>query len=216
MRSSQITNALVALSVSLLAGTASASTFEARDVQLTAQQIEAIAPTSNTCDGAPNPDECATSEQAALNIAKSFETYEVTSPAEQAAVIGLMAFESGDFKYNRNHYPGVPGQGTRNMQSPAFNAQYAASLSGIADQAVSLAADPAGLLDLLLEDEAKDFGSGAWFLTSQCTPDVRTQLQSGSVDGWASFISGCVGTEASGDRQAYWQRAVEALGVQNA
>ncbi|KAK1149901.1 hypothetical protein N8T08_003457 [Aspergillus melleus] len=252
MRSSQITNALVALSVSLLAGTASASTFEARDVQLTAQQIEAIAPTSNTCDGAPSPDECATSEQAALNIAKSFETYEVTSPAEQAAVIGLMAFESGDFKYNRNHSPGIPGQGSmctyrfvlhiapslssplyssaqyrkqsltytaapaRNMQSPSFNAQYAASLSGIADQAVSLAADPAGLLDLLLADEANDFGSGAWFLTSQCTPDVRTQLQSGSMDGWASFISGCVGTEASGDRQAYWQRAVEALGAQSA
>ncbi|KAI9040937.1 uncharacterized protein KD926_007611 [Aspergillus affinis] len=214
MRSSQITNALLALSVPLLAGTASASTFEARDVQLTAQQIEAIAPTSNTCDGAPIPEECATSEQAALNIAKSFETYEVTSPAEQAAVIGLMAFESGDFKYNHNQ--GNPGQGTRNMQSPAFNAQYAASLTSIADQAVALAADPVGLLNLLVGDETIDFGSGAWFLTTQCTPDVRTQLQTGSAAGWAAFVSGCVGTDASGDRQAYWQRAAEALGVQTA
>lgn len=109
MRSSQITNALLALSVPLLA---SASTFQAREVQLTAQQLETVAPTSNTCDGAPAPDECATSEQAATNIAKSFDTYQVTSPAEQAAVIGLMAFESMDFKYNRNHFPGVPGQGS--------------------------------------------------------------------------------------------------------
>ncbi|PLB49482.1 hypothetical protein P170DRAFT_185013 [Aspergillus steynii IBT 23096] len=211
MRSSQITNALLALSVPLLAGTASASTIQARDVQLTAQQIEAIAPTSNTCDGAPAPGECATSEQAALNIAKSFETYQVTSPAEQAAVIGLMAMESGDFKYSRNQVN--IGQGTRNMQSPAFNSQYAASLPGIADQAAALASDPAGLLDALVANEEYDFGSGAWFLTTQCTPDVRTQLQTGSEEGWASFISGCVGTDANEARRDYWTRAVEALGA---
>lgn len=119
MKASQITNALLAFSVSLLAGSASASAIQARDVQLTAQQIEAIAPTSNTCDGAPSEGECATSEQAAQNIAKSFETYQVTSPAEQAAVIGLMAFESVEFKYNRNHFPGVPGQGS--MRPHFFN-----------------------------------------------------------------------------------------------
>jgi hypothetical protein len=25
----------------------------------------------------------------------------------------LMAFESDDFKYNKNHFPGVPGQGSK-------------------------------------------------------------------------------------------------------
>lgn len=102
------------------------------------------------------------------------------------------------------------------MQSPAFNSQYAASLPGIADQVVSLASDPVGLLDVLLSDEEYDFGSGAWFLTTQCSPDVRTQLQSGSEAGWASFVSGCVGTDANEERKAYWMRATQALGVQSA
>lgn len=76
-----------------------------------------------------------------------------------------------------------------------------------------MASDPAGLLDLLLQNEEYDFGSGAWFLTTQCTPDVRTQLQSGSEAGWAAFITSCVGTDANEERKAYWSRAAQALGV---
>jgi hypothetical protein len=33
--------------------------------------------------------------------------YKVTSKAEQAAIVSLMAFETEDFKYNKNHFPGV-------------------------------------------------------------------------------------------------------------
>ncbi|RHZ52643.1 hypothetical protein CDV55_102056 [Aspergillus turcosus] len=185
----------------------------ARDVKITAAQIETIAPKSKSCADAPAPGECATSEQAAANIAKSFETYKVTSAAEQAAVIGLMAFESLDFEYNRNHFPGVPGQGTRNMQSPAFNAKYAASLPTLADKLKGVSGDPTGVLDLLLSNEEYDFGSGAWFLTTQCSQDVRSELQSGSEAGWQKFISSCVGTDANEERKAYWTRAVQALGV---
>lgn len=60
------------------------------------------------------PGECSTAAQAVPFITKSFATYNVTSRAEQAALISLMAFESGDFKYNRNHFPppGRPGQGS--------------------------------------------------------------------------------------------------------
>ncbi|KAA8643233.1 uncharacterized protein ATNIH1004_009995 [Aspergillus tanneri] len=215
MKSSQFTNALWVLSMPLLSGAASASVLpRSGSVHISTEQIEAIAPTSSSCDSPPSPGECATAEQAAKNIAASFETYRVTSLAEQAAVIGLMAFESGDFKYNRNHYPGVPGQGTRNMQSPAFNAKYAASIPDIADKLAQVGSDPAGVLDILLNDEAYDFGSGAWFLTTQCTQHVRTQLQSGSEAGWAAYISSCVGTGANEARKAYWTRAVQALRAQ--
>ncbi|KAF7117522.1 hypothetical protein CNMCM5793_006544 [Aspergillus hiratsukae] len=184
-----------------------------RDAKITAAQIETIAPKSKSCADAPAPGECATSEVAAANIAKSFETYKVTSAAEQAAVIGLMAFESLDFEYNRNHFPGVPGQGTRNMQSPAFNAKYAASLPALADKLKDVSGDLAGVLDLLLSKEEYDFGSGAWFLTTQCSQDVRSELQSGSEAGWQKYISSCVGTDANEERKAYWTRAVQALGV---
>ncbi|THC91925.1 hypothetical protein EYZ11_008611 [Aspergillus tanneri] len=185
----------------LLSGAASASVLpRSGSVHISTEQIEAIAPTSSSCDSPPSPGECATAEQAAKNIAASFETYRVTSLAEQAAVIGLMAFESGDFKYNRNHYPGVPGQGT--------------SIPDIADKLAQVGSDPAGVLDILLNDEAYDFGSGAWFLTTQCTQHVRTQLQSGSEAGWAAYISSCVGTGANEARKAYWTRAVQALRAQ--
>lgn len=79
---------------------------------ITESQILTIAPTSNTCDNAPAVGECATAKTAATYTSQSFDTYGVTSKAEQAAVLSLMAFESLDFKYNKNHFPGVAGQGS--------------------------------------------------------------------------------------------------------
>ncbi|RHZ51867.1 uncharacterized protein CDV56_100690 [Aspergillus thermomutatus] len=246
MKPTHLYNALFFLALPSLGYAAPASTTTQRqrqdhralDVKITAAQIETIAPKSTSCANPPAPGECATSEQAAANIAKSFETYKVTSAAEQAAVVGLMAFESLDFEYNRNHFPGVPGQGSmfciyvlrgqvlwrmradrvgiriaRNMQSPAFNAKYAASLPALADKLKDVSGDPAGVLDLLLANEEYDFGSGAWFLATQCSQDVRSELQSGSEAGWQKYISSCVGTDANEERKAYWTRAVQALGV---
>ncbi|KDE80532.1 hypothetical protein AO1008_07453 [Aspergillus oryzae 100-8] len=84
-----------------------------RGTSITAQQIIAIAPSSaQSCTN-----RCADAEKVATNIAKSFDKYQVTSPAEQAAVISLMALESVEFLYNRNKSPGVPGQGSMYLQS---------------------------------------------------------------------------------------------------
>lgn len=80
--------------------------------EITPDQILAVSPKSSTCDNPPAEGECATAEQAAPFISDSFTTYAIDNVAEQAALISLMAFESGDFKYNRNHFPGVAGQGS--------------------------------------------------------------------------------------------------------
>ncbi|KAH8689614.1 hypothetical protein BGW36DRAFT_401942 [Talaromyces proteolyticus] len=181
-----------------------------RDLLITPGQLIAIAPTSTTCDNPPAPGECATAFHAAPRINEAFFTYAVFSPAEQAALISLMAFETLDFKYNRNHFPGVPGQGTRNMQSPAFNKQYALSIPEIRGK---VSDDVAANLDLLLSNERWDFGSAAWFLVSQCTEDQRRDLQSGSEQGWEAYISGCVGTTVTDARREYWTRAIEVLDV---
>jgi hypothetical protein len=90
----------------------SAKPVHTRNISLTPEQLIEIAPTSTTCEGAPAAGECATAKQAAPAISKAFKKYGVTSPAEQAALISLMAFETDDFKYNKNHFPGVPGQGS--------------------------------------------------------------------------------------------------------
>ncbi|CAI7659913.1 unnamed protein product [Penicillium glandicola] len=184
-----------------------------RDTALTESQLLTISPASKSCTDAPAEGECATAKQAAKFTSQSFETYKVTSKAEQAAIISLMAFESGDFKYNKNHFPGVAGQGTRNMQSPAFNKKYASSLPALKDKLPSVSNSPADLLDLLRNDSTTDFGSGAWFLTTQCSKEVRTALADGSETGWQRFISDCVGTSVTDERKEYWERAVKAIGV---
>lgn len=103
----------------------------ARDATLTESQVKAIAPKSNTCDDAPAKGECATAKQAAKFTSKSFTTYKVTSKAEQAAIISLMAFESGDFKYNKNHYPGVAGQGSKSTYNTICSTLYVGSIQSL-------------------------------------------------------------------------------------
>lgn len=99
------------------------------------------------------------------------------------------------------------------MQSPSYNKKYASSLPSLADQLPAVSNSPADLLDLLRANEAFDFGSGAWFLTTQCPADVRSALQKGDETGWSRYISDCVGTSVTDERKAYWERAVKALGV---
>ncbi|KAL4918019.1 hypothetical protein BDW62DRAFT_70443 [Aspergillus aurantiobrunneus] len=181
---------------------------------ITATQIESIAPKSSSCQNPPDfPEECATAAQAAPALTAAFKEYNITSRAEQAAIIGLIAMESGEFRYNKNHHPGVPGQGTRNMQSPDFNKEYAGSIPALADRLKEVQDEPAAVLDLLLEDATVDFASGAWFLTTQCDQGVREALQSGTEEGWEGYIVDCVGTDANRERRDYWVKAVEALGA---
>jgi hypothetical protein len=98
------------------------------------------------------------------------------------------------------------------MQFPAYNAKYAASIPALQGQLQSVP-EITGPLKLLLSNPAYDFGSAAWFLTTQCSPSVRTALQTGSESGWETYISQCVSTTATSDRKAYWARAAQVLDV---
>jgi hypothetical protein len=180
-----------------------------------------IAPTSNTCTNAPAAGECATATQAAPYLISAMSSYGITSPPELAAVLSLIAFESGDFKYNINHYPGRAGQGTRNMQMPDFNLQYAVSVPALVAQVqaiTSATSTTAGLSDdqlnavraLVLPDQYT-WASAAWFYTTKCA-SVRAQVQGGGQAGLEAYL-GCVGTTATSDRLAYWTRANTAFGL---
>jgi hypothetical protein len=185
-------------------------------------QLLIIAPTADTCSGAPFPTECDTADTAAPFLIDAMQRYQIYSPPELSALISLIAFETGEFKYNTNHYPapGRPGQGTRNMQMAQFNLDYALSISELKAQAQALAptGTTTGLSDdvlneiraLVLPDEYS-WGSAAWFLTTQCA-SIRPQLQAGGQAGWEAYL-GCVGTTATSDRMAYWTRANTAFGI---
>lgn len=177
---------------------------------LTAEKLIAIDPNTATCVGAEFPLECADAARAAPAISASFKKYEIESKGAQAALIGIMLFESGSFKYNKNHFPGRPGQGTRNMQMLDFNKEYATSLFGAEKATAASGTD--GVLGLVLGDEAS-FGSAAWFLNTKCPASIKAGLADGSSAGWIAYLTDCVGTEHTADRDVAWTAAKKALGI---
>lgn len=189
-----------------------------------AEQILAIAPSSSTCAGAAFPSECATASDAATHLIAAMQTYSVFNVHEIAALLSVMAYESGEFKYNTNHYPapGRPGQGTRNMQMASYNLMYAQSISELKSDldAITTATSTTGLSDdelnavraLVLPDQYS-FASAAWFLTTQCSASVRSALQAGGQGAYESYLTECIGTTATSDRLAYWTSANTAFGI---
>jgi hypothetical protein len=197
--------------LSLLAGSALAApavkpTPVARDLTA-ASIVAAIAPAATSC---ATTTECRTAEQAAPYLIDAMSQYGVTSRGEILGVISLMAYESVNFEYKHNVSPGRPGQGTANMQMFDYNFKYANSISDLQSEVSALGTittdDQKNQLLALVTDDKYNFGSGPWFLTTQCTQDVRDQLATGTDAGFSAYM-GCVGVTATSDRLAYWTRA---------
>lgn len=190
--------------------TAPSTNNNAASGSITASQLTQIAPTTVSCDGAPFPEECADATTAATALNSSFKKYGITKAEEKAALIAYILFESGEFKYSKNHYPGRPGQGTRMMAMPNFIAEYA---SAAADP--SALASAAGNVDAILAtvngDADKSFGSAAWFYSNKCTDAVKTGVRDGSMIGWQNFMTVCVGTTNDPAREEYWTKAKAVL-----
>lgn len=100
------------------------------------------------------------------------------------------------------------------MLMPPYIAKYIASMPEMKAQADAAGGDVTKLLGLVLDDE-HSLGSGAWFISSQCTEEVRMGLAGGSDAGWEKFITGCVGTTVTEQRRGYWVKAKEALGLKD-
>lgn len=79
---------------------------------ITSSQVVAAAPGSSSCATASFADECHDAGKATPLLNDAFKQYKQTTLGEVAALLGLMALESGDFQFNVNHYPGRPGQGS--------------------------------------------------------------------------------------------------------
>lgn len=178
--------------------------------------IEHAAPKSVKCD--PKNDECRTAKQAAPFITQGFYDHGIYDVKEMAAVLSLMAFESGDFQYKRNAFPGRPGQGTANMQMAKFNLLYAQSIPELKEKwgAVKTVdgASNSTLSDLLddVTDDKYNFASGPWFLTTQCEPSVRVSLQKDIDAGFKDYMD-CVGVTIDEARTKSINLAKEAFGL---
>jgi hypothetical protein len=70
---------------------------------ITADQIVQIAPSSAACNqSAQFADECRTAEQSAPFVNAGFQQFGINTVGEQAALLSLMLFETGGFKFDRN------------------------------------------------------------------------------------------------------------------
>lgn len=181
--------------------------------------IEEIAPGSAEC--AAGNTECRTARQATPHIFHGMARYGVWHPNQMAAVVALMAFESVDFAYKRNQYPGRPGQGTANMQMAEFNLEYARSIPALSGSVANVTsvdgqsdAELNRILDLVVPD-AYCFASGPWFLETQCGGQILAQLVQDIDLGFESYM-GCVGVAVTEDRRAYLGRAKQAFGIKDA
>ncbi|KAK8085620.1 hypothetical protein PG997_006891 [Apiospora hydei] len=196
----------------LLAGLAAASPIERRGGSAV-DMVLAIAPGSKSCDGSAD---CRTAQQAAPFMIQSFQDYKVYAAGQIAGVLALMAYESGDFKYKHNVSPGRPGQGTANMQMYPNNVKYAASIPDLKTKAASFTdnspdAQKNELLAMVTDDKY-NFGSGAWYLMTQCDSATQQALAKGDDAGFAAYMK-CVGVTVTDDRNAYWQRAKKAFSL---
>lgn len=174
---------------------------------LTLDKLLQIAPNSASCTSATYQDECHTATQALPQILASFQKYDITHPAVQAALVATMAYESAEFAYNRNHFPapGRPGQGTKAMMMPQFTAEYAASLGLPSTGDAQTVADGVEQIDYT-------FGAAAWYLTTKCDYSIREGMWGGSESAWETYVTQCLGTTVDSQRKAYWEKAVAALG----
>ncbi|KAI0010992.1 hypothetical protein F4779DRAFT_262957 [Xylariaceae sp. FL0662B] len=185
-----------------------------------ADVVAQIAPTSVSCEGAD--DDCRTNVQSGPLLAKAMCQYglnNVENYGRLAAVLALTAFESVGYKFKRNVSKNEPGQGTSNMQMFNYNLQYAKTFDELKPQVQGVdpnTQDPAvkNMVRDLVKDDKYNFGSGPWFLTSQC-PDAFNALIAGPGldDGFAQYMA-CVDVEIDEDRRAYWTRAKQAVGLE--
>ncbi|KAI0876867.1 hypothetical protein GGS24DRAFT_498490 [Hypoxylon argillaceum] len=195
-----------------LAGMSAAAPVVARD-KSAAEIIGIIAPASLSCADAT---ECRTNVQAAPFLIAAMAQYKLQSPGQIAAVLALTAFESVNYQYKHNVSPGRPGQGTSNMQMIDYNVEYAKSIPALADKVAALGditgTDKQNQLLALVNADEYNFGSGPWFLTTKCTPEVVSGLQAGTDAAFSAYM-GCVGVQLTDDRTAYWTRAKTAFGL---
>ncbi|CAI6332188.1 unnamed protein product [Periconia digitata] len=185
---------------------------------ITPEQLIAIAPKTASCNGAAFPDECADAARAAPAISASFKQYQIESKGAQAALIAIMLFESGSFQFNKNHFPGRPGQGTKNMQMPEFNREYATATVGadkvaLAEVPNNVNATAEAILGLVNSNDTLSFGSAAWYLNTKCDVSFKANLADGSQKTWDEYLTGCIETTADKERDDPWIAAKRVLMV---
>ena len=94
---------LITIQAAPLPGRGNSYRRDCQSPDITAEQILQFSQGSEACDlSSEFADECRTVYQATPFINASFREYRICSVGERAALASLMAFESGNFQFERN------------------------------------------------------------------------------------------------------------------
>ncbi|KAJ2744328.1 hypothetical protein GGI20_003055 [Coemansia sp. BCRC 34301] len=187
--------------------------------RLSQKQLDLAIPAraaADSCASVSTPGECVTNAKALVAINNALSKYRISKRSEVVAVIALMAYESGSWQYNTNHFPGRPGQGTRAMLMFNFIESYAKALHP--DEAAKALAG--GMTDeaknavraLVLNDD-DSFGSGFWYLVNNAAAyhEKADKLRDGNLDDFKDYVVTGVGAGWDSTRQTIWETVNTAI-----
>lgn len=174
-----------------------------------------------------NPNSAALGEniscsEALPHIQAALSAYGLTSAQQIAFYLSIVSVESGNLSFNRNHFPGRPGQGTRSMMMPqnlyAFlkDTPSIVSSNDVLTQVINQPYDDTNsqakeqVLNVLVSDQYS-FLPGAWWIAKGAglvqNPSCSTladSLSSSSPEAVSNLFTQCVGVNG-GDRIQNYQ-----------
>ena len=179
---------------------------------ITADQVSKFAPGTSACTTSTL--ECTSCQDTANGLNDAFKTYGFTTLGQKAGIIAYMAFESVDFAYNTNQFPGRPGQGTKCMLMPPHLYNFAISFPELKPQVESLSPSAAkdgvtyGNYDALFsEDTTRNqiralvlpneytFKCATWFMTSYTAVTCDKTVLDEGLSGFKKTMKSCFGVD---------------------
>ncbi|KAJ6507335.1 hypothetical protein C8R47DRAFT_966835 [Mycena vitilis] len=153
------------------------------------------------------PSECRTAAQAAPFVNQAFRDFNIVTNGEKAAL--LMLFESGGLAFDINHTRWTPRAWPQAQALAGVNVNNPAAIPADTENAIRA---------LVLTDQLS-FASAMWFYTQSgpnktgctATAGMVAGLQAATSPGWEHYITNCVGTTVTPQRQAVYEKTLSVL-----
>ncbi|KAJ1810134.1 hypothetical protein LPJ77_001143 [Coemansia sp. RSA 2523] len=172
------------------------------------------------CKSSMADGECALNSEALSSINKAIRKYGVSARGEIVATLSWMLFESGNWVYNINHFPGNIGQGTRTMMTWEYVAEYAKTLHpdayakalGSGDVSAANNSTKTDVIDLVLNND-DSFGSGFWYLTTKAASfhGNANSLRDGNKADFQKYVEDGIVTTWTTEREDVWTMVNSAI-----
>ncbi|KAI0233880.1 hypothetical protein L0F63_001560 [Massospora cicadina] len=163
-------------------------------------------------------------------IQRALNQYNLVTPEQMAFYISVISVETANLSYNRNHFPGRPGQGTRSMMMPDnLHVFFKSSpkilkdhpeLTQIAEKSTKDMSnvDKEKLLNVLMQDEYS-FLPGAWWISEggeklmkpNCNHFKSKLTQGASKSTIDDLNTNCLGVGEDPTRFMAYRRALKAV-----